>query len=252
MLRDGLSKLYIKNSEFRNRGEIPGRLENFHDAIFALSITLLLISSEPPTHFSQIKHFVYDLVPFALCIVLIVMTWQGHFIFFYRYGFQKGKILFLDGLFLFIVLFYVYPLKFLTRLIEIPIASLINDQALLIELRGTISIQDIGDLMIIYGLGASSVFLVMALMYRYALTQKEEIGLNQIEIFDTKISIQNNILMGSVPLISVLLAIAFRGHWRAGMISGFSYFLYFPIMFVFGARAVKNRKKLLETITTES
>ena len=43
MVREALGKHYIgMNKEFRFRGEEPGRLENFSDAVFALAITLLL------------------------------------------------------------------------------------------------------------------------------------------------------------------------------------------------------------------
>ena len=56
MVREALGKHYIgMNKEFRFRGEEPGRLENFSDAVFALAIALLLISTSAPTNFEQIK-----------------------------------------------------------------------------------------------------------------------------------------------------------------------------------------------------
>jgi hypothetical protein len=151
----------------------------------------------------------------------------------------------LNAAFLAIVLFYVYPLKFLTKLIEFPLSFILNDEALFTELSGMISGSDMADLMIIYGLGAASVFFVLALMYRYALKNSEELELNKIEVFDTKVSIRTNLLMGSVPIISVLMAIIFYSHWSAGMIAGFTYFLYPIVMFTHGKYVVKARIKLL-------
>ena len=46
MIRESIGKHYIgMNKEFRFRGEEAGRLENLSDGIFALAITLLLVST---------------------------------------------------------------------------------------------------------------------------------------------------------------------------------------------------------------
>ena len=252
MIRDSIKKHYLGlNKEFRYRGEEPGRLENFSDAVFALAITLLLISTSPPTNFEQIKRFVWDIIPFCLCIALILLVWYQHFIFFFRYGMRNGKIIVLNTLFLIIVLFYVYPLKFLAKLILVPIADLFGQDELLVELKGVISARDIGDLMIIYGMGATGVFLMIMLMYCYALNQADELELNEIEKFDTRASIRTNLLMGSIPLLSVVLAILFRNSWYAGMISGFTYFLYSPVMFIHGRKTDKRRKEFLARTQSE-
>ncbi|MFN3996744.1 TMEM175 family protein [Algoriphagus sp.] len=81
MIRQALSK-EITSTDFRLRGKEPGRLENFSDAIFALAITLLLISTSPPSSFEQVKRFGYELFPFLACITLITLIWHEHFQFF--------------------------------------------------------------------------------------------------------------------------------------------------------------------------
>lgn len=240
------------NQEFRFRGQEPGRLENFSDAVFALAITLLLISTSPPSNFEQVKRFAFDLIPFLLCIVLIITIWYEHYIFFLRYGLRNGKIVVLNTLFLVIVLFYVYPLKFLTKLVLFPIAFLVRQDSILLEMKGMIRGQDIADLMIIYGLGAAAVFLVLRWMYVYAYRQAEALELTEIEQFDTRTKIRTNTLMAAIPLLSVLMAILFHSHWIAGLASGMTYFLYTPIMIVFGKRVDRNRKKLLERLHLES
>lgn len=246
MIREALQK-YSSNSnkEFRYRGIEPGRLENFSDAVIALAITLLLISTSAPTNFEQIKRFVWEIIPFCLCITLIVLIWFQHFTFFYRYGLRSGKVIVLNTIFLIIVLFYVYPMKFLTKLILIPIAKLSGNDEIFQELSGMIRMQDMPQLMIVYGLGASSVFLILMLMYRYAYTQAEELELSEIEKFDTKVSMNTNLLMAVIPLLSVLAAMVIPTIGVAGFVSGNIYFLYPILMGIYGKTVKKKRKQLL-------
>jgi len=252
MFREGFKKHAIGlNKEFRYRGEEPGRLENFSDAVFALAITLLLISTSPPSNFEQIRRFVYELIPFLLCIAIILIIWHEHYIFFYRYGLRSAKIIVLNTLFLSLLLFYVYPLKFLTRLILFPIARLLHDDALLGSLNGIIATEDVGDLMIIYGIGAASVFFTLMLMYRYALKLAVELELNELEKFDTRVKIRTNLLMGAVPVLSVILAFIFYGSWLAGIIPGFTYFLYTPIMMIHRRYVDRNRRNFIDLQRTE-
>jgi len=254
MIREILGKNQIDlNNEFRFRGKEPGRLENFSDAVFALAITLLLISTSPPVNFDQIKRFTYDLLPFLACITLIILIWYEHFTFFLRYGLRHGKMVVLNTLFLVIVLFYVYPLKFLTKVIILtPIAYLFKEESILSEMSTIIKLEDMSELMIIYGVGAASVFFVLMLMYRYAYKKSDELGLSEIERFDTQTSIRTNLLMALVPTLSVMLAFLLRNSWLAGPVSGFTYMLYTPLMFSHGRIVERKRKKLLETLAMES
>lgn len=251
MLRDLIQHVADGNKEFRYRGQEPGRIENFSDAVFALAITLLLISTTPPTNFQQIKRFTFELIPFLVCITLLISIWYEHYIFFLRYGIRNGRIVILNSLFLVIVLFYVYPLKFLTKLILFPIAYLLEEASILNELATMIHGEDVADLMIIYGLGAASVFFVLRLIYSYANNNADQLGLNEIERFDTETKINTNTLMGIVPLLSVSVAIIFYNQWIAGLLSGVTYFLYTPIMAIHGRRNSKLRKQLLGRIEQE-
>lgn len=239
-------KLANFDPHFRYRGIDPGRLENFSDAVFALAITLLLISTTPPSNFVQIKRFVYDLVPFILCITLIMLIWSEHFHFFLRYGLRNSTMVVLNALFLVLVLFFVYPLKFLTKFILIPIGKLVNDPLIYQDLKGAIQPGEMPGLMVIYGAGFACIFALFTFMYLLALKNAKVLDLNEIEVFDTKVSIVQNSLMGFIPLVSVSVAIIFSDRPLAGAAAGFVYMSYPIIMPVFGVIASRKRRLLIE------
>lgn len=252
MIREGFKAHLIgANKEFRYRGTEPGRLENFSDACFALAITLLLISTSPPTTFEQVRRFVWELIPFTLCIVLLMLIWHEHFVFYFRYGLRNGPIIVLNSMFLIITLFYVYPLKFLTRTILLPLTYLSGETVMFKELAGMIRNQEWGALMMIYGFGGATVFIILALMYRHALKKRIELELNEIEVFDTRVKIHMNLFLASVPLLSAIVATILNGSPWAAAIAGPLYFLYTPVMFIFGYRMDKKRQKLLKSLSEQ-
>lgn len=241
------------NTEFRFRGEEPGRVETISDGVFALAIALLIISTSAPKHFEDIIQFTYELLPFSFCIALIMLIWHEHFIFFLRFGFRNSKIVFLNTIFLFIVLYYVYPLKFLTKMLSLPILYWFSgNQAFIEELSGMIRSDQVNSLMIIYGLGAASIFLTLAWMYRYALKRGDELELSPIEKFDTRASLQTNLIMASIPVLSVLISLLFRQNTFVGAYAGFTYFLYTPLMFGSRYYMSRKRKQLLDSLSPSS
>ena len=80
------------NKEFRLRGENQSRLETFSDAVFALSITLLIVSSSVPESFEDMIRVFADFIPFAMCMALITYIWYEHFLFIIRFGFRNKRI----------------------------------------------------------------------------------------------------------------------------------------------------------------
>ena len=58
---------------FRWRGGQVSRIEAFADAVFALSVTLLVVSTEVPTSYAQLIEAMRAAPAFALSFALIVM-----------------------------------------------------------------------------------------------------------------------------------------------------------------------------------
>ena len=254
MLRTLAKKHYLgMASTFRYRGEEPSRIEALSDSCFALAIGLLLISTKSPDTFDELFDFTKDLIPFALCLAMIMLVWYQHFIFFIRYGFRNSVIVALNSLLLLILLFYVYPLKFLAKFLTNVYGTLLGKLVGSDIHVNNIQLTDAGDmpaLMITYGWGVAGIFIVLMLMYRYALKHAEELDLNEMEIFETKTSITSNMLMAGIALLSILFALIVPNPIIGGFLAGCSYLMCWPVMTIFAKGRNKLRKAHLEKLNT--
>src|SRR5262249_7398500 len=100
------------------------RLEGFSDAVFAIALALLVVSLEVPKSMKELETLARGFIPFALMFAMVCYVWWEHNKFFRRYGLQDAWTAFLNCLLLFVVLFYVYPLKFLTTWLLGPLFHL--------------------------------------------------------------------------------------------------------------------------------
>ena len=237
-------KDYGMNPEFRNRGEEQTRVETLSDAVFALAVTLLVLSSTVPTNFKELVDSFDNIIPFGICITLLMIIWYQHYIFFIRYGFKDVKIVAMNTLLLFLTLIYVYPLKFLfTILYKINVGMFTSDKELINEVfQKTISVQDTSTLMVVYGMGAATVFIVLGIMYMIALNRSKALELTPLEIFHTKTNMYNNWIMAAIPLLSTLVAM-FSGP-NGFFFAGITYWLYGITMPLFHSLRKKRKKKL--------
>ena len=93
----------------------PLRLPPYlHQISDHLVFTLLVVSLETPQTVGALRDLMRGFLPFALTFAMVCWIWYEHNVFFRRYGLQDPWTAFLNSVLLFVVLFYVYPLKFLT------------------------------------------------------------------------------------------------------------------------------------------
>jgi uncharacterized membrane protein len=197
----------VPEKYFRWRaGEIT-RLEAFCDVIFGFALTLLVVSLEVPHTFAELKADMRGFFPFAICFAQLVMIWRSHYKFSRRYGLQDPYTVFLNMVLLFLVLFYVYPLKFVFTLLT---AEVTGDTA-----HGAIGWYEASVLMRIYAVGFVAVFTVMFLMYVHAYRLRRELELNPVEVRLTQVVMRENAILIAVGSIS--FALAFRRPDWAGL-----------------------------------
>jgi hypothetical protein len=146
---------------FRLRGREITRLESFSDAVFGFALTLLVVSLDVPKSFNDLITTMRGFRAFAICFLLLVLIWNTNYKFCRRYGLDDGTTRFLTCVMLFLVLFYVYPLKFLFNL---SITGLLFGAGPPISMTGS----QFSILLLIYDLGFAAVYGAMALLYVHA------------------------------------------------------------------------------------
>lgn len=112
MIRSRMMQSSRGENGFRWRGREVSRLEALSDAVFGFAITLLVVSLEVPQTATELFNVMRGFVAFAACFALLFLVWWHQYRFFRRYGLNDGVTTVLNAVLLFVVLFFVYPLKF--------------------------------------------------------------------------------------------------------------------------------------------
>lgn len=222
------------------RGTDPTRLDNLTDAVFGIAITLLIFNLSNPNTFSSLITFTKTLPAFLISIGFLVLIWNEHVRFSEIYTLKDSKLVFLNTLFIALIIFYVYPLRFLTLFLT---SFFFN-----IEIGMTIQAREVPDLMIYYGFVAFGLYFTIFLFYFRAYRMKTELGLNDFELFYTRQQKIRLMIMFGVPLISILLTSIFK--WGsfiwASVVGGMSYMLYTPSMMIW-IRKYRQKEKEFES-----
>ena len=227
---------------FRWRGGEISRLEAFSDAVFAFSITLLIVSLEVPKTFSELMQTMNGFFGFAASFAILLWIWHIHYMFFRRYGLEDAFTKTINAVLLFVVLFYVYPLKFVFSNMAYFLSGGANETVLASgQVVPILSPGDGVQMMVIYGIGFIAVFASVSLLYWYAGRNKEELRLSELEVALTNVSKRQYLLCILVGVISVALALILRDD--NGFYSGISYFLIGPFLWING---MMSRKKVNE------
>jgi uncharacterized membrane protein len=212
---------------FRRRGTETSRLEAFSDAVFALTLTLLVVSTEVPKTFGDLMSKLSGFLPFGLCFVLFITIWLQHFFFFRRYGLTDIGTILINSTLLLVVLFFVYPLKFV---FTATTTDLTFDQE--------------RTLFLLYGAGFVAIFALFALFYVNALRQRAALELNRVEVFDTQSGVWANLGIAAIGIGSMILALFPQTIGAAG-------YFYFAIMFVRSGQGMLTGRRRRALVAAE-
>ena len=218
------------------------RIEGFADAVFGFAVTLLVVSLEVPDTFDELLASMRGFFAFAISFLLLYQVWYDHYKVFRRYGLNDNLTMHLSTLLLFVVLFYIYPLKFLfTALMDLLLGFSTQVGSSTGDVIEAIEPGQWPQLLLIFGAGFVVVQLVFALLYWRAYALRSMLNLNEYEASITRQEIQGYLILAGVGLASI--AIALLGGEEATSWAGLVYFLSWPLMAIHGYIMSQRRSK---------
>ena len=227
-----------RDAGFRWRGTDISRIEGLSDAVFGFAITLLVVSLEVPKTFAELREMMHGFFGFGICFALLLFIWYGQYMYFRRYALDDRTSFVLNAALLFVVAFYIYPLKFLfTTLVNQVTGHRPMENGVPLPLMNR---SEWSELMLIYGAGFIGLYVIFALLYVHAYRLREQLALNALETHETRSMVQENGLMIAIGVVSMLFA------WqRQPALAGMSYMLISPVLTVLGFRNARQRKRLM-------
>ncbi len=220
-LRDRLPLVPRLEAGFRWRGTHITRMESFTDAVFGFAVTLLVVALEVPRTFDALLEVMRGFPAFVICFAALMLFWNAHYRYHRRYGLDDVFSRVITMGILVLVLFFVYPLKFLFTMLTEPVFGIDVQAAARIESR-----DQVIALYYIYGLGLAGVWALFATLDLHAWRRRESLQLAESEKLHTRATLVEHLVQMSICLLSVLLALSTASTWMPG----FVYFLIGPVL----------------------
>ena len=196
-------------------GREVSRVEGFSDAVFGFALTLLVVSLEVPENFTGLKQILAGFVPFAITFALVCWVWYEHYAFFRMFDAEDKLSIALNCTLLFLVLFFVYPLKFVFTNV---IGMMSGHTAAFRDM----TMADHRMLFYVYSSGFVAMFAIFVLLYGNMYLRRKALGLSERQAFEAKAGARTHLVSIAVGLASILMALTvpIQWIWTAGAIYG--------------------------------
>jgi hypothetical protein len=178
---------------------------------------------------------------------MVVWIWWQHNQFFRRYGLQDAWTATLNAALLFVVLIYVYPLRFLTTAMTgslFGVSDAVRD----------VTAQDGAVLLLFYSTGILLIFAAFVLLHQHAWRRRADLGLTAPELLDLRFHIRSHLISASFAALSIAIVLIVRLLRLPGLvgIAGWIYMLLGPAHAWNGTMQSKTQKALATTSTEKA
>lgn len=221
---------HVEKDGFRLRGVEVSRIDAFSDVVFGFALTLLVVSLSVPKTYTELRESLHGLLPFAICFLFLMLVWHGHYKYFRRFGTHDLRTIVINGALLFVILFYVYPLKFLFTFV---VAAFSGDHPQVFE-----TYRQLVELMVLYGIGFTAIYLLMAALYWNGYSQRKALELNHTEELLARSYIVGNLGVAAIGVLACVAAVAVPERFCG--LTGWTYSLVSVFKTIHGRRTRKK------------
>lgn len=187
MLRGEIAKGLDHDPNFRWRGQAVTRIENLSDIVFALALGIIISAAVIPQTYDDLRGYLISIIPATAAFAVLIGIWHAHFTFFRRYGVVDKKIIILNAILLFVVLYLAYPLRFAFESFFAFVLARGGDMSRIDMMQ--LDFSRSGNILGFFGLGFMVVHLIYILMHRHVLSKRDLLDLSATETLITKQSI---------------------------------------------------------------
>lgn len=209
---------------FRLRGLNVSRTDTFVDAVFAFSLTLLVIFyNDLPDTVAELRGALKRLPAFIVCFAMLAMFWAAHNRWGRRFGLADGYTNLLSLGFALVVLVYVYPLRMVISALMSQLSGgwLPSELGFAPENAGV----DLATSFIVYSLGFGLLSLCIYLLNRHALRVLGN-DLDATEIYHTRSEIGSFAIFIAVASASLVFSCIALLSGNNGWILGLAMWVY--------------------------
>ena len=206
---------FVGKDGFRLRGTAMSRLDAFSDVVFGFALTLIVVSLEVPKSYHELHELLLGFVPFGISFLFLMMVWWSHFRFFRRYGLHDFATMVINSVLLFLLLFFVYPLKFLFTIFVKQLGGGVGPEVFANRYEAR-------EMMLVYSLGYAAVYFAITALYMNAWRLRDDLHLNQLERTLTKSYIWDFATVGCVGIFAAVMALLLPVQYSP--LAGFAFF----------------------------
>lgn len=199
-------KLFHADFKSSIRGYEIYRIEALSDAVFAFTVSLLIMSLEVPKTFTELKHIMLQFFPFLATVSLVFFFWYLQNKYFRCYGLNDTKVIVLNLGLLVLMLFYVYPLKFLFSLLLGFLFHINYFEEVVAKGETVIQQEEFPLLILFFSLGYAVIWFIFFSLYRYALNLKQKLELRTYERVVLKSQKRDALMQVFIGLLGMFFA----------------------------------------------